>query len=79
MGHDCAMLVKMITHRVGHPSLSIVQEHPVVHAILDLASVLESLGEEVPEEVVVRSLLESELADVVEVDGELLCVWCGRL
>ena len=54
------------------PSLALVQQHPVVHAILSLAGSAKSLGEQVSQEVVVGSLGESELPDVVEVDGKLL-------
>lgn len=55
------------------PTLAIVEEHPVVNAIFRLAAVLEDLGEEFAQEVVVGCLLETELADIVEVDSELLC------
>lgn len=54
------------------PSLALVQQHPIVHAILSLAGSAKSLGEQVSQEVVVGSLGESELPDVVEVDGKLL-------
>lgn len=55
------------------PTLAVVEEHPVVRAVFDLARVLQHLGEELSEEVVVGRLLETELPDVVEVDGELVC------
>jgi hypothetical protein len=60
------------------PSLALVQQHPIVHAILGLAGSAKSLGEQVSQEVVVGSLGESELPDVVEVDGKLLCMVKAR-
>lgn len=59
-------------HRVGLPAPTLVQHHPVVHAILGLAGALERLGEQVPQEVVVGRFLKAELADIVEVDGKFL-------
>lgn len=46
--------------------------HPVVLAILDIAGALQGLGEELSEVVVVRCILEAQVADVGEVLGELL-------
>ncbi len=77
MGRESRLPRTVHTHRIRLPPLSVVQQHPVVYTVLDFASVLESLGEEVSEEIVVGSLLEAELADVVEVDGEFLCVAGG--
>ena len=61
------------THRASLPSLSTVQQHPVVDSILHLSSALERLREQLSKEVVIWRLLESEFPNVVEVDGELLC------
>jgi hypothetical protein len=55
------------------PALSIVQLHPVVLAILDLASALERLGEEFAQVVVIGRVLKAEVTDVAEVLVELLC------
>ena len=55
------------------PALSIVQLHPVVFAVLDLASALQRLGEELTQVVVVGCVLEAEVTDVAEVLVELLC------
>jgi hypothetical protein len=41
------------------PALSVVQLHPVVLAILDLAGALESLSEQLAEVVVIRRVLET--------------------
>lgn len=54
------------------PALSIVQLHPVVLAVLDLASALERLGEEFAQVVIVGCVLKAEVADVAEVLVELL-------
>lgn len=55
------------------PALSIVQLHPVILAILHLASALERLREEFAQVVIVRGVLKAEVADVAEVLVELLC------
>jgi len=55
------------------PALPVVQLHPVVLAILDLAGALEGLGKELAQVVVVGGVLESKVADVAEVLVELLC------
>ena len=55
------------------PALSIVQLHPVILAILDFASALKSLCEKFAQVVVVRGVLEAEVADVAKVFVELLC------
>lgn len=46
------------------PSLAVVELHPVVLAILDLARVLECSGEELAEVVVVGCVLEAEVSNV---------------
>ena len=55
-------------------TLPSVDRHPVVHAVFDFPAVLEDLGKEFSEEIIVRGFLETELANIVEVDGELLCI-----
>jgi hypothetical protein len=55
------------------PALAVVQLHPVVLAILNLASALESLGEQLTQVVVVGGVLETEVTDVAKVLIELLC------
>lgn len=62
----------------GFPALAIVQLHPVVFTILNLARALQGLGEELAEVVVVGCVLEAQVTDVAEVLVELLCeqlVW----
>ena len=68
----CDITPRPNTHRIRLPSLTIVQQHPVVHPVLDLTRVLQCLGEEISEEIVIWSLFEAEFTDVVEVDGEFL-------
>jgi len=46
------------------PALSIVQLHPVVLAILDLAGALESLSEQLAEIVVIWLVLKTQVSDV---------------
>ena len=55
------------------PALAVVELHPVVLAVLDLAGALERLREELAEVVVVRGVLEAQVADVAQVLVELLC------
>lgn len=58
----------------GLPTATSVQFHPVIFAILHFARVFQCLGEEVPKEVVVRSILKSQIAHVAEVFIEFLCL-----
>lgn len=46
------------------PTLAIIELHPVVLAILYLASVLECLSEEIAQVVVVGCILETKVADI---------------
>jgi hypothetical protein len=55
------------------PAFAVVELHPVILAVLDLASALERLGEELTQVVVVRCVLEAEVAYVAKVLVELLC------
>jgi len=48
----------------GLPSLSVVELHPVVLAIFNLAGALKSRCEEVAEVIVVGGVFEAEIADV---------------
>ena len=54
------------------PALAVVELHPIILSILNLASALESLSEEVAKVVVIWSILKSKVADVAEVLVELL-------
>lgn len=73
-GTGAYVWIVVIVVPLGVPSLSriLVDLHPVVLAVLDVAGVLESLGKELAEVVVVGGVLEAEVADVGEVLGELL-------
>jgi hypothetical protein len=46
------------------PALSVVQLHPIVLAILNLAGALESLSKQLAEIVVIRRVFETQLSDV---------------
>ena len=46
------------------PALAIVQLHPIVFAVLNLARVLESLSEKFSEVIVIWSILKPEVPDV---------------
>jgi hypothetical protein len=63
----------LFTHAGHLPSLSAVQEHPIVYAVLVLTGSTKCLGKEISQEVVVGSLGEAQLPHVVEVDSEFLC------
>ena len=60
------VVVEMLLRRVRLvlPSSSIVELHPVILSIFDVASVLESLCQEVPEIIVVGGVLETEIANI---------------
>lgn len=70
--HVWVVEVRAVVLRV--PSLSRIFRdlHPVVLAILYLTGVLERLGEELSEVIVVRGILETEISNVGKVLGELL-------
>ncbi len=66
---------KMMLRRMGFdrlPATTTIQFHPVIFAVLDLASILQCLCKEVAKEVVVWGVLEAKVADVAEVFVELL-------
>lgn len=65
--------LNVCTHSPSLPALASIQQHPVVHAVLWLVRLLEDLGEELSEEVIVWRLLEAKLAHVVQVDAEPVC------
>lgn len=68
-----------MTYSVGLPALSSIQQHPVVHAIVSLASSSESLGEQVTQKVVVWGFCETKFSDIVEINGEFLRVIFDKL
>jgi hypothetical protein len=57
----------------GLPSFAVVQLHPVVLSIFQLPGVLQRLGEQIAEVVVVGSVLEAEVSHIREILVELLC------
>lgn len=61
------------THVPSFPALAVVQEHPVKDTILRFAERFEHLCEKFTQEVVIRRLLEAELAHIIHVDRKLLC------
>lgn len=56
----------------GLPSFAVVELHPIVLTILDLSSVLQCLGEQIPKIVVIRGILEAKISDVAQVLVEFL-------
>lgn len=58
-------------HRL--PTFAIVQLHPIVFTVLDLARILESLSKEFSEVVVVWGVLKPEIPDVAQVFVEFVC------
>lgn len=57
----------------GFPSSAIVQLHPVVLAVFDLAGVLQSLRKEFPKVIVIRRVFEAQIPDVTQILVEFLC------
>ena len=55
------------------PTLAVVELHPVILAVLYFSGALKRLSEELAQVVIVRSVLEPEVADVAKVLVELLC------
>jgi hypothetical protein len=77
-----AWLVKTLREKIykvsgayrSFPALPVVQQHPIINAILELASVLQDLAEEFAHKVIVGRLFEAELPNIVEIDRKLLCI-----
>lgn len=72
-----------VRHAVGHmchcrmmlqglPTLAVMELHPIVFTILNLSCILQGLGEEFAEVVVIRGILESKIANIAEVFVEFL-------
>lgn len=55
------------------PSLSVVQLHPIVFAILYLAGALQCLCEQFTEIVIIGRVLKAKIAHITQVLVELLC------
>lgn len=51
-----------------------VQHIPIENAVVEIVVILHYLREELTKEIIIRGLLEAELANVVQVDCELLCL-----
>lgn len=49
------------------PSLAVVELHPVILSILNLASIFQSLGEKIAEMVVVGGIFEAKVANIGKV------------
>lgn len=56
----------LLTH--GLPTLSIVQQHPVVNAVFCFSRCLECLGKQFTQEVVVGGFLKAQFADILQVN-----------
>lgn len=54
------------------PALSVIDFHPVIFAILNLAGALKGLREQLTQVVVIGSVLEAEVTDVAQVLVEFL-------
>ena len=61
------------------PALAVVELHPIILSILNLAGALESLGEEVAKVVVIWSILKSKVPDIAEVLVEFLWETIAKL
>ena len=61
------------THERSFPAFTAIQEIPVINIIINVAVVLHDLREQISKEIIIGSFFESELPDIVEVDGKFLC------
>ena len=57
----------------GLPSSTIVEFHPIVLAIFNFASVLQSLSEEFSKIVIIGRVLKAKVPNVAQIFVELLC------
>lgn len=57
----------------GLPSFAVVELHPVIFPIFDLAGVLQRLGEQLAKIVVVWSVFKAQVPNVAKILVELLC------
>ena len=51
----------------------VIQHVPVINTIFNIAMILENLGEQLSEEVMIRRLFEPKFPDIIQTNGELLC------
>lgn len=67
--------MKMVRGVLFHrfPAFPVVQLHPIILSVLDLAGVLQSLRKQIPQIVVVGGLLEPKISDIAQVLVEFLC------
>lgn len=65
--------------RFVFPAPSVVQLHPVIFSVFNIASVFQSLCEEVPKVVIVGGVLESKIPYVSEILVKFLCVMVSIL
>jgi hypothetical protein len=56
----------------GFPATTAVELHPVILSIFNLTRVFQGLGEQIPQEVVVRGVFESEVSNIAKILVELL-------
>ena len=61
----------MLFHRF--PAFPVVQLHPIVLSILHLSGILQGLGEQIPQVIVIGSFFEPQSSDVAQVLVEFLC------
>lgn len=53
--------------RLVVPTSAVVELHPVVLAVLNFTGILQSLGQNVTKIIVVRSILEAEIAYITQI------------
>lgn len=60
----------------GLPPFAVVQLHPIIFSILDFSRVLQRLGEQVSQVIVIGSVLESQVADIGQIGVQLIYMRC---
>jgi len=52
------------------PTPSVIQQHPIEHAVLDLSLILQHFRKQIPQEIIIGRLLKSEFPHIIQINGK---------
>lgn len=61
------------------PSFAIVKQHPIIDAVFAFARLFDGLGEQFPQELVIGGFLETEFANILEINAKLFGVVIAQI